>query len=110
LDGGEHPFHLHGHVFWVLGTGENSTQPDYSKINTKDPIQRDTSTVPANGWVILRFVSDNHGVWGFHCHIEWHVETGLVAQFVTQPDEVRKLNSPKDWKELIKDLPYDLKI
>ncbi|CAG8721447.1 17664_t:CDS:2, partial [Dentiscutata erythropus] len=97
-DTGEHPFHLHGHVMWVLGSGESGTQPDYSKLNTKDPIQRDTATVPAGGWTILRFVSDNHGVWGFHCHIEWHVEAGLVAQFVTQPDEIKKLNPPDDWK------------
>ncbi|CAG8811937.1 24926_t:CDS:2 [Gigaspora margarita] len=96
----EHPFHLHGHVFWVLGSGGSGTKPDYNKLNTKDPIQRDTATVPALGWTVLRFVSNNPGVWGFHCHIEWHVEVGLVAQFVTQPDLVRQLTPPNDWKAL----------
>ncbi|CAG8595584.1 4255_t:CDS:2, partial [Dentiscutata heterogama] len=84
----------------IVLISESGTQPDYSKANTKDPIQRDTATVPAGGWTILRFVSNNPGVWGFHCHIEWHVEAGLVAQFVTQPDEIKKLNPPDDWKAL----------
>ncbi|CAG8465919.1 13594_t:CDS:2 [Dentiscutata erythropus] len=69
-DTGEHPFHLHGHVFWLLGVGKNGTSPDYDSVNTKNPIQRDTASVPAGGWLIARFVSDNPGVWGYHCHIE----------------------------------------
>ncbi|CAG8770841.1 12671_t:CDS:2, partial [Gigaspora rosea] len=96
----EHPFHLHGHVFWVLGSGGSGTTPDYNNLNTKDPIQRDSATVPALGWTVLRFVSNNPGVWGFHCHLEWHVEAGLVAQFVTQPDLIRQLTPPDDWKAL----------
>ncbi|RIB25609.1 multicopper oxidase [Gigaspora rosea] len=99
-DGGEHPFHFHGHTFWCLGSGESGTQPDYNSLNTKDPIQRDTATVPANGWIVIRFVSNNAGVWGFHCHIEWHVASGLVAQFVTQPDQIKRLNPPDEWKTL----------
>ncbi|CAG8838531.1 20899_t:CDS:2, partial [Gigaspora margarita] len=66
----EHPFHLHGHNFWVLGSGGNGTKPDYKKLNTNDPIKRDTATVPDGGWTIFRFVSNNPGVWEFHCHIE----------------------------------------
>ncbi|CAG8444971.1 19158_t:CDS:2 [Dentiscutata erythropus] len=69
-DNGEHPFHLHGHVFWVIGTGYNGTSPDYNLVNTKDPIQRDTATLPAGGWIIARFVSNNPGIWAMHCHIE----------------------------------------
>ncbi|CAG8807400.1 35654_t:CDS:2, partial [Gigaspora margarita] len=60
----------HGHAFWLLGTGVNGTTLDYKKLNTKDPIQRDVTTVPAGGWAVFRFVADNPGVWGFHCHIE----------------------------------------
>ncbi|CAG8634644.1 14322_t:CDS:2, partial [Racocetra persica] len=48
----------------------NETTPDYNNLNTIDPIERDTTTIPADGWTILRFVADNPGVWGFHCHIE----------------------------------------
>lgn len=30
------------------------------------------------------------GVWLFHCHIEWHVASGLIATFVEQPLELQK--------------------
>ncbi|CAG8764362.1 36177_t:CDS:2 [Gigaspora margarita] len=99
-DDGEHPFHLHGHTFWVLGSGEVDTEPDYSKLNIYDPIRRDTATIPAEGWIVIRFVADNPGIWAFHCHIEWHVEAGLVAQFVELPNELRELKPPTDWKQL----------
>ncbi|CAG8765022.1 6888_t:CDS:2, partial [Dentiscutata heterogama] len=42
----------------------------------------------------------NPGVWGFHCHIEWHVQSGLVSQFVAQPDKIKELKAPDDWKAL----------
>ncbi|RIB24408.1 Multicopper oxidase [Gigaspora rosea] len=109
-DDGEHPFHLHGHTFWVLGSGEVNTEPDYSKLNIYDPIRRDTATIPAEGWIVIRFVADNPGIWAFHCHIEWHVEAGLVAQFVELPNELRELKPPDDWEQLcIKSTnPYNL--
>ncbi|CAG8672696.1 15741_t:CDS:2, partial [Dentiscutata heterogama] len=90
----------HGHVFWLIGVGKNGTIPDYDSVNTKNPIERDTATVPAGGWLIARFVSNNPGVWGFHCHIEWHVQAGLVMAFIAQPDKIKKLKAPDDWKEL----------
>ncbi|CAG8755459.1 18196_t:CDS:2, partial [Acaulospora morrowiae] len=40
------------------------------------------------------------GVWAFHCHIEWHVEAGLVAQFVELPDMIAQMNPPEEWKNL----------
>ncbi|GBC06236.1 hypothetical protein RclHR1_00670028 [Rhizophagus clarus] len=67
-DEGDHPFHLHGHQFWVLGFG-NGTHVDKKSLNTVDPIKRDTSTIPASGWIVLRFVPDNPGVFGIHCHM-----------------------------------------
>lgn len=30
------------------------------------------------------------GVWLFHCHIEWHVTSGLLATFVEAPLELQK--------------------
>lgn len=30
------------------------------------------------------------GVWLFHCHLEWHVRSGLVATFVEAPLELQK--------------------
>lgn len=32
----------------------------------------------------------NVGIWLFHCHIEWHVDSGLIATLVESPLEIRK--------------------
>ena len=48
----------------VLGSGTGVYDPatHASQLNTKNPPFRDTATLPKNGWVVLRFVSDNPGV------------------------------------------------
>lgn len=48
-------------------------------------MRRDTVLVRPNGHTVLRFRSDNPGVWLFHCHIEWHVASGLSATLVEAP-------------------------
>ncbi|CAI2169372.1 10226_t:CDS:2 [Funneliformis geosporum] len=94
-----HPFHMHGHKFFVLGIG-NGTEVVESELNYKNPIVRDTVTSPSESWTVIRFVADNPGVWAFHCHIEWHVEMGLVAQLIESPTELAKRQFPKDMSEL----------
>jgi Multicopper oxidase len=42
-----------------------------------------------NPRIVLRFVTDNPGIWLFHCHIQWHVEAGLVGQFVEAPIQLQ---------------------
>ncbi|KAJ4306691.1 ferroxidase fet3 [Collariella sp. IMI 366227] len=90
LDPGKHPFHLHGHHFQVIWRSEdeagtfadsNVTAADFAPI----PMKRDTVVVHPNGNMVLRFKSDNPGIWLFHCHIEWHVQSGLIATFVESP-------------------------
>ncbi|KAF9397509.1 hypothetical protein BGX21_008793 [Mortierella sp. AD011] len=93
--GGEHPFHLHGHTFQVIAQGEGVYEEGKTPINTINPIRRDTATVPKNGFTVIRFKADNPGVWALHCHIEWHVTTGLVMQFIELPDELRAMGIPK---------------
>jgi FtsP/CotA-like multicopper oxidase with cupredoxin domain len=92
----EHPFHMHGHQFWVLGFGTGAV--DRSKFNKVNPIKRDTATLP--GWIAIRFVLDNPGVFGLHCHMEWHLQAGLLAQLIELPDEIAKMTPPKDWTDL----------
>lgn len=37
------------------------------------------------------------GVWVFHCHLEWHVQSGLMATFVEAPLDLQKtLKIPED--------------
>jgi FtsP/CotA-like multicopper oxidase with cupredoxin domain len=68
--GMDHPFHLHGHSFYVLGS------PDH--LNLLDPPRKDTVNVAAGRRLVLLWKADNPGRWFFHCHIEWHVATGMA--------------------------------
>ncbi|PSR86345.1 L-ascorbate oxidase [Actinidia chinensis var. chinensis] len=73
-----HPWHLHGHNFWVLGYGEGKfTVKDERSFNLKNPPLRNTAVIFPYGWTALRFVADNPGVWAFHCHIEPHLHMGM---------------------------------
>jgi iron transport multicopper oxidase len=53
-------------------------------------MRRDVLLVRPNGHIVLRFRSDNPGVWLFHCHIEWHVDSGLIATLISSPLEIQK--------------------
>lgn len=95
LDSGRHPFHLHGHHFQAIyrSAEEAGTFGDLKvpKSNlTQTPMRRDTLVVWPNGNIVLRFRADNPGIWLFHCHIEWHVVSGLLATFVEAPLDLQK--------------------
>jgi FtsP/CotA-like multicopper oxidase with cupredoxin domain len=62
-----HPIHLHGHDFLILGTGKGTytNQP----LNLNNPPRRDTANMPAAGWLVIAFETDNPGAWLMHCHI-----------------------------------------
>jgi FtsP/CotA-like multicopper oxidase with cupredoxin domain len=98
FDDGSHPFHLHGHVFWVLASSRDQYFPwdSYGSENTTNPVRRDTVVVDAYGWVLIRFVSDNPGMWAFHCHIAWHLAAGLMMQFQARNDLMKDWVLPED--------------
>jgi len=89
-DNGAHPFHLHGHKFQIVGRAEDYTSSDPT-LNPpvvegqKNPIRRDTVRVPAGGSVTLRFAADKPGTWMLHCHMEWHLFSGLALVFIEAP-------------------------
>lgn len=62
-----HPIHLHGHDFLILGSGPGTytDQP----LQLENPPRRDTANLPAAGWLVLGFETDNPGSWLMHCHI-----------------------------------------
>lgn len=60
LDEGTHPFHLHGHKFWVLAQGDGVYKPSTPLAPT--PVFRDTVSV---GIPPFDDRSDNRGIW-FH--------------------------------------------
>ncbi|KAI7743636.1 hypothetical protein M8C21_012058 [Ambrosia artemisiifolia] len=77
-----HPWHLHGHDFWVMGYGEGKfSKKNIGKFNLKNPPLRNTAVIFPYGWTALRFVTDNPGVWAFHCHIEPHLHMGMGVVF-----------------------------
>ena len=101
MDDGNHPFHLHGHTFFVLAQGHGYPPSNlHQNLNLTNPLRRDTASVEAFGWTLLRFVADNPGVWAFHCHISWHNEAGLLMQFVTRIDELVQMQVPDEVKGL----------
>lgn len=62
-----HPMHLHGFSFYLVGTGygnfdlTNSTKT----YNLIDPPEVNTIGVPKNGWAAIRFVANNPGTLTF---------------------------------------------
>ncbi|OMO91452.1 Multicopper oxidase, type 1 [Corchorus olitorius] len=87
-----HPWHLHGHDFWVLGYGEGKFRDeDEKKFNLENPPLRNTAVIFPYGWTALRFVANNPGVWAFHCHIEPHLHMGMGVVFAEGVRRVGKI-------------------
>ncbi|HMG15293.1 MAG TPA: multicopper oxidase domain-containing protein, partial [Saprospiraceae bacterium] len=64
-----HPMHLHGHFFRVL-----NGQGDYSPLkNVLDIMPMETDT--------LEFAATESGDWFFHCHILYHMMSGMGRLF-----------------------------
>ncbi|GLT64095.1 hypothetical protein SLA2020_366080 [Shorea laevis] len=63
-----HPLHLHGYSFYVVGTGSGNfnKKTDPKSYNLNDPPEVNTIGVPKNGWVSIRFIADNP-VGNFSC-------------------------------------------
>ncbi|KAG5292516.1 iron transport multicopper oxidase FET3 [Histoplasma ohiense] len=96
LDEGAHPFHLHGHNFFVVtlhsafrGWGSyNPFNPDQqhqqyrpTSHDLSRALLRDTVQIPQRGHAVLRFRADNPGIWLFHCHVLWHLASGMAMVF-----------------------------
>ncbi|KAI9470861.1 MAG: Cupredoxin [Benjaminiella poitrasii] len=92
LDANDHPFHLHGHVFQIVAIGTGVFDGNRSNVNwlNDNPVRRDTIKIESGGYRIIRFRADNPGAWIFHCHIDWHLESGLAVIFVEAPDVAQK--------------------
>jgi FtsP/CotA-like multicopper oxidase with cupredoxin domain len=61
-----HPMHLHGHFFQLQnGTG-------------RGPFKDTVLVEPHMGEARFDFVADNPGDWLFHCHIVYHMESGMA--------------------------------
>ncbi|KAL2131630.1 hypothetical protein VTI74DRAFT_4784 [Chaetomium olivicolor] len=96
-----HPMHLHGHDFLVLGRSPDvppgsqqrfvfDPAVDLHRLRGSNPVRRDVTMLPAKGWLLLAFKTNNPGAWLFHCHIAWHVSGGLSIDFLERPNDLRQ--------------------
>jgi len=61
-----HPMHLHGHFFRVL-----NAQGEYSPLKHTVDVAPMTTTV-------IEFAAEEFGDWFFHCHLLYHMESGMA--------------------------------
>ena len=61
-------------------------------LNSFTP-RMDTILVPAGGYVVIQFRSDNPGYWFFHCHIQEHLLEGMAMIIAVDPS---RQNPPPD--------------
>ncbi len=67
--GMSHPMHLHGHAFQVVAV---DGQRFAGAV-------RDTVLVPSGKAVTVAFDADNPGLWAFHCHNLYHMQSGMMT-------------------------------
>lgn len=102
-----HPFHLHGYHYQILASGPDTATSVYPatdanplspapattwngtvEVPTDNPPRRDTHIVPALGYAVFQFNTDNPGVWPFHCHTAWHASGGMTMNLLVRPEDV----------------------
>ncbi|KAJ6025954.1 hypothetical protein N7444_013633 [Penicillium canescens] len=103
----DHPMHLHGHDFWVLGSGygefDSSNPNSLTLVNAP---RRDVAMMPASGYLVIAIKTDNPGAWLMHCHIAWHTSEGFAVQILERESEIEtdyaQLNSTcANWKSYV---------
>ena len=80
--------HMHGNDLRLLASGKGAWDENVTRLNFDTPMRRDTTIIPAGGYTILAFYTDNPGVWLVHCHIAWHVSEGLSTSFFVRKQEI----------------------
>ncbi|TPX32511.1 hypothetical protein SmJEL517_g04385 [Synchytrium microbalum] len=115
----DHPLHLHGHNFWVVGSGNlqvdatgqtilptladiESGITNLTKGATNTPL-RDVATVNGGTWLTVRYVANNPGVWASHCHFDWHLNLGFAVYLVEAQEKLADLEFPHAWKQVCAD-------
>ncbi|XP_077299198.1 uncharacterized protein LOC143920267 [Arctopsyche grandis] len=85
-----HPIHFHGLKFMVTSEGQvfNNGSLTIAQMrrlnregalrgnNTRPPL-KDTVLVRTQGYVVMRFLANNPGIWLVHCHIDDHMVFGM---------------------------------
>jgi FtsP/CotA-like multicopper oxidase with cupredoxin domain len=66
----EHPMHLHGFYFSVLGRGDAAVDTLYSQEDERLVV---TETMHAGTTMLMEWTPTRPGRWLFHCHLSFHV-------------------------------------
>jgi FtsP/CotA-like multicopper oxidase with cupredoxin domain len=90
-----HPMHLHGHDFQVV-------EIDGQKL--AGPV-RDTVEVPPGSTMKIVFDANNPGVWAFHCHILYHMATGMFTVVKYEGADTEFWQPDKVFQELVDGIP-----
>jgi len=88
-----HPMHLHGHFFRVV-----NGQGDYSPLkNVLDIMPMETDTI--------EFAATESGDWFFHCHILYHMMSGMgrIFSYENSPPNTQLPDAKKALQKLYKD-------
>lgn len=70
-----HPMHLHG-MFFELETGSPDRRP-----------LKDTVIVPPGQSVSVVLTAREVGAWPLHCHLLYHMVSGMMTAFIVEPPE-----------------------
>ncbi len=81
LEPENHPMHLHGFSFYLVGTGygnfdKNTSSKTYNLI---DPPEVNTIGVPKKGWAAIRFVADNPGIYSLSLSLSLSLMTNVCV-------------------------------
>lgn len=72
-----HPIHIHGHYFKVIKIDGKSV---------KDGAIRDTIYVMPKSSIIIALKADTLGKWFLHCHMLYHMHSGMMTFIETKKD------------------------
>ncbi len=67
---------------------------DGTIINPANPQRRDVQLLPGGSHIVLQIQTDNPGAWPLHCHIVWHVSSGLYITVLERPDKIMEISIP----------------
>ncbi|RAL65835.1 hypothetical protein DID88_005498 [Monilinia fructigena] len=68
--------------------GTNLTSEELAVTVAYKLSRRDVAMLPASGYLVIAFYTDNPGAWLMHCHIGWHTGEGFALQIVERMSEI----------------------